>query len=96
LSAEEIQALLGRTRQKGQYVELLNRFVESGEGGIDAKAEFVEIRDKQASTIKQGFDAAKDKKEAVDGAEKVKVIKSEENVYLVNLAAAGVEAPAEA
>lgn len=94
LSAEQIQALLGKTRTKGQYLEYLNTFVTSGEGGVCVNDEWVALRDKKATTLKQGFENAKEKKEAAEGSEFVKVIANEDKVYLINLTAAGVEAEA--
>jgi hypothetical protein len=93
LSAEQIQQLLGQTRQKGIYIQKINEFVESGQMGVDARDEWIEFRDKNANTLKQGFDSAKEKKEALEGAEMVKVIKSEDSVFLINLAVAGEELP---
>lgn len=89
LSPERIAQLLGQTRQKGQYVGLINSFIESGEMGVDAKEQWPELREKQATTLKQGFDNAKDKKEVADGAEAVRVIKNEDSVFLINMAVAG-------
>lgn len=96
LSAEQIQALLGKTRQKGQYLDMLTEFVNSGEGGVCANEQWVAIRDKKATTIKQGFENAKEKKEAPAGSENVKVISNEDQVYLINLAAEAVAAEADA
>lgn len=96
LTAEQISALLGATRQKGQYLIYMNKFVDSGEGGVCANDEWVDLKDKKASTLKQGFENAKQNKEVHDGAENVKILVNEDKVYLINLAAAGVEAEAEA
>jgi hypothetical protein len=96
LSAEQIAQLLGKTRTKGQYVVYLNQFLESGEGGLCVNEQWVDLRDKKAATLKQGFEGAKDNKEAQDGSENVKVIANEDKVYLINLAAAGIEVPEEA
>lgn len=96
LSAEQIQALLASTRSKGQYTEYLNAFLASGESGVCANDEWVSIRDKKATTIKQGFENAKEKKDVAEDAEFVKVISNEDKVYLINLKAAGVEMPATA
>jgi hypothetical protein len=97
LSDDQIRQLLGKTRTKNQYVDLMSQFVNSGEVGICANDEFVAIADKKAATIKQGFEAAKDKKEVADGADKVKVVvsgeKGQEKVFLINLALAGAVAP---
>lgn len=89
LTAERIAQLLGQTRQKGQYIGLLNSFIESGEMGVDAKEEWPELREKKGTTLKQGFDNARENKEAAAGAEHVRVIKQEESVFLVNMAVAG-------
>lgn len=91
LTAEEIQALLGRSRTKGQYVVRLNEFVGTGEMGINVRETWVEFADKQASTLKQGFDNARDNKEAAEGTDQVKVIKQEDDVFLINLAVAASE-----
>jgi hypothetical protein len=90
LTAEQIATLLGKTRQKGLYVEKLNEFIDSEEAGIDVGEQWVEFRDKKATTLKQGFDNAKDHKDAREDADKtVKVVSNEEHVYLINLAVAG-------
>lgn len=90
LTAEQIQALLGKTRTKGQYIVYLNKFVESGEAGICVNEEFADLASKKASTLKQGFEGAKNAKDAVEGAEFVKVVPNDDKVYLINLKAAGV------
>lgn len=90
LTAEQITALLGKTRQKGVYIQYLNQFLEGGESGICVNETWVDLKDKKASTLKQGFENAKENKEAGDGSEFVKVIANEEKVYLINLQAAGV------
>ena len=94
LTAEQIQALLGKTRQKGVYIQYLNEFLESGESGVCANDQWIALRDKKASTLKQGFEGAKENKEAKEGSEFVKVIANEEKVYLINLQAAGLESEA--
>lgn len=91
LTPEQIQALLGKTRQKGVYIQYLNQFLDSGESGVCVNDEFIDLRDKKATTLKQGFENAKENKEAKEGSEFVKVIANEDKVYLINLQAAGVE-----
>jgi len=95
LTPDQIASLLASTRTKGQYAEFLGEFLASGESGVNANDEWVAIRDKKASTIKQGFESAKDKKDAPEDAQYVKVLVSEDKVYLINLKAAGVEMPAD-
>lgn len=92
LSPEQIQELLGKTRTKGQYVTYLNDFVNSGEGGICVNETFADLSSKKATTLKQGFEHAKENKEATEGAENVKVLVNEDKVYLINLGAAEVAA----
>jgi hypothetical protein len=94
LDAEQIAALLAKTRTKGQYTDRLNEFLGSGEMGVDVM-DWPEMKQKKPNTLKQGFEAAKDKKEAKEGADKVQVIMNEEKVYLINLVLAGVEAGVE-
>lgn len=92
LTPEQIQALLGASRSKGQYIVYLNKFIDSGEGGVCVNDEWVDLADKKPATLKQGFENAKTNKEAGEGAENVKVMVNEEKVYLINLATAGVAA----
>jgi hypothetical protein len=95
LTPEEIKALLGKARQKGVYEQHLIEFVKSGEGGVNVKETWADM-DKKATTLKQGFENAKDKAhvmEQTDGAAgNVKVIVSDENVFLINLGAVEAEA----
>lgn len=95
LTPDQIQALLGSTRTKGDYVVKLNEFLESGEAGVCVNETWVEMKDKKAPTLKQGFEAAKEKKDAAEGAEAIKVIANDGKVYLLNLKAAGIEVPEE-
>src|SRR5215467_4111015 len=91
LTNDQIMALLSKTRQKGVYTERLNDFIGSGEPGICVNDTWADLSGKKATTLKQGFEAAKDKKEAAEGADKV-IVKSDkaedgtERVYLINLA----------
>lgn len=85
LTPEQIAALLGKTRTKGQYIIYLNQFVASGMDGVCANEQWVDLKDKKASTLKQGFENAKDNKDAAEGSENVKVISNEDLVYLINL-----------
>jgi CelD/BcsL family acetyltransferase involved in cellulose biosynthesis len=72
----------------------LNEFLDSGEGGVDVQAEWMEFRERKTSTLKQGFENARSNKEAAEGSDNVKVITNEDHVYLINLAIAGEEAEA--
>jgi hypothetical protein len=95
LSNDQIMALLSKTRQKGVYTDRLNEFIASGEGGLCVNEQWPDLGGKKATTLKQGFEAAKDKKEASEGADKVIVKTDEDKVYLINLAhVEGVEVAA--
>lgn len=96
LTHEQIQALLSKTRQKGVYTERMNEFLASGEGGICVNETWADLAGKKATTLKQGFEGAKEKKDVAEGADKVIVKSDEEKVYLINLAAAGIELPGQA
>lgn len=91
LSAEQIaQLMAGRTR-KGLYRDKLNEFINSGEGGVCVQDEWpVDFADKADTAIKQGFDSAKNSKNAIAGTENVLVINNDGKTFLVNPAAAGV------
>ena len=86
LTSEQVAALLSKTRTKGQYIVRLNEFIDSGDMGVEVGEQWVEFRDKKGTTLKQGFDNAKDHKEIHEGADNIQVIKQDEKVYLVNLA----------
>lgn len=93
LTPEQIAELLSTSRTKGAYIGRLNEFVNSGEGGVCAN-DWAEFSDKKANTLKQGFENAKNSKNAADGSDNIKVLVNDEKVFLINLAAAGVGAEA--
>jgi hypothetical protein len=93
LDPSQIRTLLSGARTKGLYVEKLNEFIESGENGVCANEQWVEFEDKKPTTLKQGFDNARDSKAAADGSDQIKVMVSDEKVYLINLAVVGAEDP---
>ena len=86
LTAEQISAIYAKRRTKGLYTDFLAELLASGENGADVKETWPQLKDKKATTIKQGFENAKDKKEAPEGAEHVDVIVDGEDVYLINSA----------
>jgi len=103
LSPEQIRSIYAKRRTKGLYNELLEQFMASGENGVsvreqwptqftwDAEKEEGE-RGKQATTLKQGFENAKDRKDAPEGSELIDVIVDGDEVYLINRAQMDVEA----
>lgn len=92
LSQEQIQALLGASRTKGVYIAKLTDFMNSGEAGVCVNEEWPELADKAHATLKQGFENAKNSKNAPAGVENVRVITNDEKVYLINTGGAAAEA----
>lgn len=86
LTPEQIEALLGKTRTKGAYAKYLADFIESGEEGVEVGEQWADLKGKKDTTVKQGFENAKNHKDAPAGADMVKVISNEGSVYLLNLA----------
>jgi len=95
LTPDQIRAVYAKRRTKGLYGELLASFIESGEGGVSVREEWNTQfawdeskpegeRGKAATTLKQGFENAKDKKDAPEGSELVDVIVDGNDVYLLN------------
>jgi len=96
LTNEQIMALLSKTRQKGVYQDRLIEFFNGPEAGICVNTTWPDLGGKTASTLKQGFEGAKDKAEVVEAlgskeaAERI-IVKSDkqedgtELVYLINL-----------
>lgn len=96
LTQDQIRAIYAKRRTKGLYNQLLDHFLESGDNGADVKETWPQLADKKASTIKQGFENAKTRKEAPDGSELVDVIVDGEEVFLINSAMVGELAGVEA
>ena len=93
LTAEQIRGIYAKRRTKGMYNELLDVFLNSGENGVSVKEEWnTQLAEKKASTLKQGFENAKDRKDAPNGSELVDVIVDGDDVFLINRAAVDVEA----
>jgi hypothetical protein len=71
----------------------MNEFIESGESGVAVADEwpmdFGAGAEKKAATVKQGFENAKNGKNAHPDAQYVKVLLNDEQVFLINLKAAG-------
>lgn len=84
LSPDQIREIYKNRRTKGLYNELLIDYMANGEAGVSVKEEWPQLADKQATTLKQGFENAKDRKEAPEGSENIDVIVDGENVYLIN------------
>jgi len=95
LTPEQIAALMGKAHGKGDYIARLKVFLDSNEQGVNVKETWPDWEAKKPEAIKQGFENAKNSKNAPPAAEFVKVIKSEDQVYLINMQAAGLATPAD-
>jgi hypothetical protein len=98
VSNDKIRSLYANRRKKGLYLDFLQKFLDSGETGISVRetwpSEFPHVTvdpenpekkiGKQVTSIKQGFDNAKEKKDAPENADIVDVIVDGEDVYLIN------------
>jgi hypothetical protein len=96
LTNDKIRNLYANRRKKGLYLDLLHNFLAMNIAGVGARetwpTEFPvvtidedgEKSGKQVTSIKQGFDNAKEKKDAPEGADKVDVIVDGDEVYLIN------------
>jgi hypothetical protein len=100
LDPDKIRSIYAKRRTKGGYDEKLVEFMTSGDAGISVReqwnAEFAwnadspddaegkSTKGKTATTLKQGFENAKDRKGAPNGSEHIDVIVDEDEVYLIN------------
>ena len=91
LTPEQIQTLLGKTRIKGDYVMKLNAFDASGEQGVSVSETWPDLAGKKATTLKQGFENAKQNKDFKGNADTIRVISNDDLVYLVKVDAASVD-----
>ena len=96
LDTDKIASIYAKRRTKGLYTQFLAELLESGENGYDVKETWPQLKDKKATTIKQGFENAKEKKDAPDGSEFVDVIVDGDDVFLINSAQVRELAGAEA
>lgn len=90
LTPEKIAELLSKGRARGAYDPVLKDFIASGEAGIEV--EFTgTLAGRNAKQVKTGLDNARKRtddngKLIHDGAQNVRVIESDEHVYLINTA----------
>jgi|SRR5215472_5006055 len=90
MTPDQIRAVYAKRRTKGLYLDLLAQFIESGEAGVSVREEWNtqlgDTENKKATSLKQGFENAKDKKDAPEGSDQVDVIVDGDDVYLLNRA----------
>ena len=87
LTPDQIATLLAGSRTKGQYVSRLNEFLNSNTDGVAVAEEwpmdFGPSAEKKPATVKQGFENAKNSKNAANGSDHVRVILNADQVYLI-------------
>jgi hypothetical protein len=96
LSAEQIQQLLSTQKSRGDYDAEVRDFLASGEAGIQVPLDQGRFSGRDAKKVKTGLDNARKRTTDAgslvhEGGQNVKVIVSDDNVYLINTAV-GVEA----
>lgn len=70
-----------REAEKNKYQNYLESFVNGTEGGVDIREEWPDLAGRKASTLRAGFNAARNRV-GID-ADGVRVIEDEKSVYLV-------------
>jgi hypothetical protein len=83
LDADAITALLAKSKQRGEYDRQLKAFLESEAPGIQVPLTEGPFNGKASSSVKAGFEGAKKREGAPEGANEVRVIVDGENVYLI-------------
>ena len=91
LTAEAITALLSNQKSRGDYDAEIAEFLTSGEAGILVPLDEGRFAGKDAKKVKTGLDNARKRPNSQgglvhDGGQNVKVIVSEDKVFLVNTA----------
>ena len=87
LSDDRINELLSLSKQRGLYEAEIKAFVESGVRGVEVPLDSGQFAGKKAQSVKTGLDNARKKLEDADVKNGIKVIKQEEQVFLLNTAA---------
>ena len=80
--------VLAGARGRGDYRTILEAFVGAGIRMAEIPLTEGLLEGKQASTVKTGFENAKNGKNPPAGADQVRVVKKEDKIYLVNQAVA--------
>jgi hypothetical protein len=95
LTPEKIAELLSKGRARGAYDPVLSDFLASGEAGIEVPFTGT-LAGRTAQQVKTGLDTARKRTDANgklvhEGAQNVRVISADDNVYLINTAAVTTE-----
>ena len=83
LDQDEINSLLGSVKQRGEYDRQLKTFMESNEPGVQVSLSEGPFAQKKPNSVKTGFESAKNREGAPEGATNVRVLVHEDSVYLI-------------
>lgn len=84
--AATLQDLLSGARGRGDYKTVLAAFIAAGIRLAQVPLDSGLFEGKKPQTVKTGFENAKDSKEPPEGAAEVKVVKKNDQIYLINQA----------
>jgi hypothetical protein len=86
---ELVTELLGKSRTRGEYAQVLRAFWESDAQGWEIDLENGPLAGKKIQTVKTGFDNARTHKNAPEGAEDgIRVVPHEGKIFLLRTQAA--------
>lgn len=94
LTQDQIDALLSRSRPRGEGALVIEEFINSGQGGWKIDTESGPFKGKSAQQVFSSLGNARKKINpetktfAIEGAERVRVMKNDQGVFLVNVGTA--------
>lgn len=80
--------ILAGARGRGDYKTVMKAFIEAGVRLAQIPLDGGLFEGKKAQTVKTGFENVKTSKEPPEGSESIKVVKKNDQIYLVNQAVA--------
>lgn len=98
LTQDQIDALLSKSRPRGEGAVVLEQFIASGEGGWRIDTESGPFKGKSVQQVFTALNNAKKKVNtetkslAIENADRVRVVKNDSGVFLINVGSAAPEA----
>lgn len=98
LTQDQIDNLLSKSRPRGEGAVVLEQFIESGAGGWSIDTESGPFKGKSVQQVFTSLTNAKKKVNtdtkslAIEGADRVRVVKNADGVFLINVGSAAPEA----
>lgn len=81
--------ILATSHGRGDYKAVMSAVIESGHRLVEIPLDRGIFQGRKDTTVKSGFENVKTSKEPPEGADKVKVVKKDGAIYLVNQAVTG-------